>query len=92
VTGATQVGVPLHPIEGLTDADHVTGANGMTQFHVGDTGVYAVHGFAARDTAAGHAAFDQIQHFLDTAWAGSAEIVVPTGCDPTMGCVFAATP
>lgn len=91
VTGATQVGVPLHPIEGLTDADHVTGATGMTQYQVGDTGVYDVHGFAARDTVAGNAAFDQIQHFLDTAWAGSSEIVVPAAC-PASGCVFPATP
>jgi hypothetical protein len=91
VTGATQVGVPLHPILGLSDADHVTGATGMTQFQVGDTGIYDVHGFAARDTPAGRAAFEQIQHFLDTAWAGSAEIVVPTGCGAS-GCVFPASP
>jgi hypothetical protein len=91
VTGATQVGVPLHPIEGLTDADHATGATGMTQFQVGDTGIYDVHGFAARDTVAGNAAFGQIEHFLDTAWAGSSEITIPAACGPS-GCVFAATP
>ncbi len=91
LTHATQVGAPLHAIEGLTDADHVTGASGMTQYRVGDTGIYDVHGFAARNTNAGRAAFDQIQHFLDTAWAGSAEISVPSGC-PASGCVFPATP
>jgi len=91
VTGAVQVGVPLRPIEGATVVDHVTGASGMTQYQVGDTGIYDVHGFAARDTPAGRAAFEQIQHFLDTAWAGSAEITVPAGC-PSTGCVFPATP
>lgn len=91
VTGAMQVGVPLHPIEGLADADHVTGASGMTQFQVGDTGLYDVHGFAARDTMAGRAAFDQIQRFLDSAWAGTPEITTPAGC-PASGCVFAAEP
>lgn len=91
VTGATQVGVPLRPIEGATVASHVTGASGMTQYQVGDTGIYDVHGFAARDTAAGRAAFDQIQSFLDSAWAGTPEIAVPAGC-PATGCVFPATP
>ena len=90
LTRATQVGVPLHPILGLTDVDHLTGATGMTQYQVGDTGIYDVHGFAARDTPAGHAAFDQIEHFLQTAWAGSSEITVPSGC-PATGCVFAAS-
>lgn len=90
-TGATQVGVPLHPIEGLHQADHVSGATGMTQYRVGDTGLYDVHGFAARNTPAGHAAFDQIQSFLDSAWAGAPEITVPAGC-PASGCEFAASP
>ncbi len=90
-TGATQVGVPLSPIEGLSSATHASGASGMTQFRVGDTGLYDVHGFAARNTPAGHAAFDQIQSFLDSAWAGAPEITVPPGCGES-GCVFPASP
>ena len=91
LTGAQQVGVPLHPIEGLTDTDHLVGATGMTQYQVGDTGVYDVHGFAARDTPAGRAAFGQIEHFLETSWAGNPDITVPSTC-PSTGCVFPATP
>jgi hypothetical protein len=92
VTHATQVGVVLRPIEGLSSANMVTGMSGMTQYHVGDTGTFDVHGFAARDTPAGHAAFAQITSFLDSAWAGTPVITVPAGCDPTMGCVFPASP
>lgn len=91
VTHATQVGVVLRPIEGLTAADHATGTSGMTQYRVGDTGYFDVHGFAARNTDAGHAAFAQITAFLDSAWAGTPTITVPSGCGAS-GCVFPASP
>ena len=80
-------------VEGM-DLGHavmVSGASGMTQYRVGDTGVYQVHGFAAENTDAGRAAFDQIQSFLDSAWAGAPVITVPAGC-PAMTCDFPATP
>jgi hypothetical protein len=86
-TGATQVGAVLSPIEGAPHADHVAGASGMTQYQVSDTGLYDVHGFAARDTPAGHAAFDQIQRFLNSAWAGAPDITIPPGC-AMQTCVF----
>jgi hypothetical protein len=77
---ATQVGTPLSVIVDLPQAPSIAGASGITQYRVADMGLYDVHGFAARDTPAGHAAFDQIQRFLDSAWAGAPLIEVPAGC------------
>lgn len=85
--GATQVGVPLAVIGDLPQASSIAGASGITQFRVADIGLYEVHGFAARDTPAGRAAFDQIQLFLASAWAGAPVIDVPAGC-PVTGCDF----
>jgi hypothetical protein len=85
--GATQVGTPLAEIVDLEQAESVAGASGITQFRVYDEGLYDVHGFAARDTPAGNAAFDQIQSFLHSAWDGAPLITVPAGC-PSGVCDF----
>ncbi len=86
-TGATQIGGRLSVIGDLPFANSISGATGITQFRVSDIGLYEVHGFAARDTPAGRAAFDQIQLFLNSAWAGAPVIDVPAGC-PGMVCDF----
>jgi hypothetical protein len=61
----------------------VTSGAAIEQFRVPDTGQYDVHGFAALDTLAADAAFDQIQLLLDSAWAGHPEIVHAELCDVT---------
>jgi hypothetical protein len=90
--GAVQVEPVLEPIVGLTTTtDVVTDGASLTQFKVPDTGQYDVHGFAARDTLAADAAIEQINHFLETAWAGSPEMTLPAGCSdvtPDGSCDF----
>jgi hypothetical protein len=78
--GLAQVGPALEVVPGLEAAEAVAGRSGMTQYRVPDTGQYDVHGFAARDTPAGAAAFEQIATFLQSAWAGEARIEMPLGC------------
>lgn len=79
VLGATMVGAPLVPIEGIARRDVVEGASAITQYWVeGD--VFDVHGFAAGDTPAADAAKDQIFRFVASAWAGAPVIEVPAGC------------
>lgn len=79
--GAKIVGPALEPIVGLEEVDEVTQAVGLTQYRVPNTGVYDVHGFAARDTPAGLAAMEQIFVFIRSAWdESSARIVFPEGC------------
>ncbi len=65
-------------LEHTTDVVH--GGATLTQFAVPDTGVYDVHGFAARETPAGEAALEQILRFLNTSWAGDTEMAFPQTC------------
>jgi hypothetical protein len=86
VLGASIVGEPLVPIDGLERSDVARGASGLTQFWV-EGGAFDVHGFAAGDTAAAEAAKEQIFRFVDSVWAGSPTIEVPAGC-PAARCDF----
>lgn len=82
--GAIQFEPALSPIFGLErTTGTVTSGAAIEQFRVPDTGQYDVHGFAALDTLAADAAFDQIQRLLDSAWAGHPEIVHAALCDVT---------
>lgn len=86
VLGASIVGVPLVPIDGIPVREAVQGASGLTQFWVeGD--LFEVHGFAAQDTPAGAAATEQVIEFVESVWSGAAVIVVPSACGES-GCDF----
>lgn len=89
------VGPALEPIVGLTEVDEVRGGVGMTQFRVPDTGVYDVHGFAARSTPAGDAAMEQIFTFVRSGWDdGTTLAAFPAGCadvTPEGDCDFSST-
>ena len=93
--GARIVGPALEPIVGLAEVDEVRGGVGMTQYRVPDTGVYDVHGFAARSTPAGEAAMEQIFTFVRSGWDESATLVAfPAGCadvTPEGDCDFTST-
>jgi len=79
--GAKLVGPPLVDVPGLEKVDETTNQSGFTQFHVPDTGKYDVHGFAARSTPAGEAAFEQIISFVNSVWIdGAPKITFPSGC------------
>ncbi len=79
--GAKMIGPALQDIPGLDAADEVTSGAGLTQYRVPDSGVYDVHGFAARDTPAGAAAFEQIVEFALSVWEDdSPRITFPDGC------------
>ena len=92
--GADIVGPALEPIVGLVEVDEVQGGVGLTQYRVPDTGVYDVHGFAARSTLAGDAAMEQIFAFIRSGWdEGSPRVVFPRGCadvTPEGDCDFSA--
>ncbi len=79
--GAVQIDPSL---EDIVDLAHSPGpvatATALTQFRVPDTGAYDIHGFAARDTLAGHAALEQILGFMTSALEGEASIAHPEGC------------
>lgn len=77
---AVQVEPVLSDLGLEQDPGPVTGHTAITQYRVPDTGIYDVHGFAARDTPAGDAAFEQIWEFLDSVWAGTPTITHPDGC------------
>lgn len=78
---ATQIEPVLDPIYGLPSVDGtVSSGAALEQFRVPDTGVYDVHGFAARDTIAADAAMEQILTFLESAWEGETPMVHPTLC------------
>ncbi|HJN74910.1 MAG TPA: hypothetical protein QGF58_13345 [Myxococcota bacterium] len=78
---ATQIEPVLDPIHGLESIDGtVTEGAALEQFRVPDTGVYDVHGFAARDTIAAEAAMEQILGFLGSAWEGDNPMVHPSLC------------
>lgn len=79
--GATQIEPVLDPIYGLDSVDGtVSSGAALEQFRVPDTGVYDVHGFAARDTIAADAAMEQILTFLEGAWEGDTPMVHPGLC------------
>ncbi|TVQ92982.1 MAG: hypothetical protein EA397_05695 [Deltaproteobacteria bacterium] len=81
---ATQLAPVLSPLHGLSTTEEVVSEGAaITQFRVPNTGQYAVHGFAARNTPAGAAAIGQITRFLSTAWAGHPEMAHPEGCSVT---------
>jgi hypothetical protein len=77
-SAAVVVGEPIAPF-GLEEVASASERTGITQYLVtGDPA--AVHGFGNTDTPAGDAAQEQIRHFFSSALAGSAEIIVPSGC------------
>lgn len=90
--GASMVGPALQEIPGMPAASEVRSGAALTQFHVPNTGVYDVHGFAARDTPAGAAAFEQIIEFVQSVWTdGEPVITFPEGCSevtPAGDCDF----
>lgn len=90
--GASMVGPALQEIPGLGSASEVRSGAALTQFHVPNSGVYDVHGFAARDTPAGAAAFEQIIEFVQSVWVdGDPLITFPEGCSavtPAGDCDF----
>lgn len=92
-----QLGAALSPVYGVTPAmgDSVTGGAAFTQYRVphGETGSLAIHGFGARDTPAGFAAREQIFSFIQSIWAGSPRVVLPSLCVqnmPANSCDFSA--
>ena len=82
VTTAQQVGAELVPIPAqIQRATEVSRGSAITQYKVGDTGAYDIHGFAGRDTPAGRAARSQIVDFVQSIWqTGAAKITVPAAC------------
>lgn len=78
---AKQLTPLLDPIYGLEQVDGVLyeGA-ALEQYRVPDTGVYDVHGFAARDTVASRAAQEQLLKFLEKAWEGDRPMQHPQLC------------
>src|SRR5690606_32635098 len=85
-SGAALVGAAIAPFGDLEERTVATEESAITQFRVsGDAA--AIHGFAATNTPGGEAAREQIRHFLTTARAGSAEIIVPSTC-PADRCDF----
>lgn len=93
--GADIVGPALEPIVGLHEVDEVRDGVGLTQYRVPDTGVYDVHGFAARSTPAGEAAMEQIFTFIRSGWDdGTTRVSFPEGCrevTPDGTCDFTST-
>ena len=87
IAGARQVGAVLEPVQGVQTTTEIFEASGLTQYRTTDTDIYDVHGFAARGSAAGVAAREQILEFLTTTWAGRSRIVVPPSC-PSGNCDF----
>ncbi len=79
---AQLVGPALRPIDSVDAApdDLVIDGVGITQYRVPDEDPFHIHGFAARNTPAGHAAMEQIFGFLRSGWAGEAVIHFPEGC------------
>jgi hypothetical protein len=80
VAGAQLLGKALAPIPGLAQVGKDAGPSQITQYRVADTDELAIHGFAARDTAAGEAAREQIFEFLTSVWAAAPKIELPSSC------------
>ncbi|MCB9759810.1 MAG: hypothetical protein H6739_08195 [Alphaproteobacteria bacterium] len=79
--GAVQFEPSLDPRHDLASTTgQVTSGAALEQFRVPDTGVFDVHGFAARDTIAGEAALAQIIELLESYWAGDTHVSHPALC------------
>ncbi|MBX7197250.1 MAG: hypothetical protein K1X94_34690 [Sandaracinaceae bacterium] len=87
VTGADMVGAALSPIHGIDEVTQAVDHSAITQFRAEQTDLGAVHGFAAENHPSGHAAIEQIQDFLSSAWDGHPTIHVPSQC-PSGVCDF----
>lgn len=79
-TGAVHIGAVLHPIDGVRTSTEAIGVSAITQFRVTAESGLDIHGFAAKDSAAGVAAREQIRAFVTSVFAGQPRIVVPPGC------------
>lgn len=96
--GATQLipdgAAPMVPVEGLARAPSVVGRSALTEFRTEETGPSAIHGFTARNSAAGAAARAQVEAFIATLWAGAPTITIPEAClaRPEPGICDFATP
>ncbi len=91
--GATLVGEPLDArVADFPMADAVEGATALTQYRTGETGEYAVHGFAESSAPAGVAAREQISAFLQSIRDGSPRIEAPPSCIANGSCDFADSP
>ncbi len=91
---AAYVGTPIVPVAGLDVVASTQDASGATQYRIGSEDDLALHGFAAKDDAAGQAAREQITSFVQSVLAGEPKITVPSGCDPTpnQSCDFSGLP
>ncbi len=78
--GAPMVGGAIDPIPNVESVPEVIEGSAITQFRTADTGEFAIHGFADRDGPAGEAARAQILEVLESTWAGSSRIVLPSTC------------
>jgi hypothetical protein len=79
--GAIQLEPVLDPIHGMpSTTETVDSGAALEQFKVPETGVYDVHGFAARDTIAAEAALEQILNFANDAWDGITPMSHPELC------------
>jgi hypothetical protein len=94
---AQQLGAALSMVYGVTPAmgPSVTMGAAFTQFRVpaSVTGSLNIHGFGARDTPAGFAAREQIFSFIQSIWAGSPRVTLPSLCVmnmPANSCDFSA--
>jgi hypothetical protein len=81
---AMMVGAAIDPIPGIESRAEVIEGSAITQFRTDATGEFAVHGFADGDGPAGEAAREQILQFLETTWAGSSRITVPSSCPESL--------
>lgn len=88
---AVQLGAVLDPIVGVPQVEGPVRRSAITQFRVptSEKGL-AIHGFAAKGSAAGVAARQQISAFISSVWAGSPQISLPTACEtrPGKSCDF----
>lgn len=71
---------PMVPVQGLPHAPSVVGRSALTEFRTEETGPSAIHGFTARNSAAGAAARAQVEAFIASLWAGAPTITLPEAC------------
>lgn len=74
---------PIVGLDGLERAPEAIGRSAYTEFKTDETSASAVHGFAATNSAAGLAARDQIEAFIQTLWDGAPRIEIPQRCQQT---------
>ncbi len=88
---SVQLGAVLEPIVGVPHVEGPVTRSAITQFRVPSSEMgLSIHGFAARGSAAGVAARQQISAFIVSVWAGSPQIALPTACAnrPGKSCDF----